>query len=514
MNKGLEKIKKNIILYIACICAIFLHFYALDKIPMAWHPDEAGSAYDAWCIANYGVDRYRMSYPVLFTNFGGGGQSALYTYMASFFVKIFGMSLYVFRIPAAIMSLAVMFSGIGVLTVLKAEKKQKIMWVVLYTILPYFFMAGRIGLDCNLMLGTSSVFICSLIYALKKDKTWMYIISGLAAGIVLYTYTVSYLVMVLFIVMTFILMMLYKRFNFLNAVAFCVPLAVLALPLIIVQVINIFDLETLVIGKITFVKLAGYRGGEVDIPRISRLPKVLKAVFLHDEMRYNSNPKFCTLYYASIPFFVAGLINAVYQFIKNIRDRKFHPSDIILLWFTVEIIVGTMLGGDGPNTNKMNGIFFSVLFYVVGGVNLIIDKAKHKKTVTFIIAIIYLIFAVAFFKYYFTQEKYFKYAGFNGTLEHAFDIIESNDSLKDKTVYIGWGVNTYIYYFLTELPSPYEMHIEDYMGECGKYKFSLPEEIEENACYIMFGWSDTYNTLSQRDDFQMIELENDMKLAY
>ena len=56
MNKGLEKIKKNIILYIACICAVFLHFYALDKIPMAWHPDEAGSDYDAWCIANYGVD--------------------------------------------------------------------------------------------------------------------------------------------------------------------------------------------------------------------------------------------------------------------------------------------------------------------------------------------------------------------------------------------------------------------------------------------------------------------------
>ena len=75
-------------------------------------------------------------------------------------------------------------------------------------------------------------------------------------------------------------------------------------------------------------------------------------------------------------------------------------------------------------------------------------------------------------------------------------------------------MNTYIYYFLTELPSPYEMHIEDYMGECGKYKFFLPEEIEENACYIMFGWSDTYNTLSQRENFQMTELENDMRLAY
>ena len=87
MKSIFKKIKENPFLCLICVGAIALHFFALGRVPMAWHPDEAGSAYDAWCIANYGVDRYRNSYPVLFFNFGVGGQSALYTYMASIFIK-------------------------------------------------------------------------------------------------------------------------------------------------------------------------------------------------------------------------------------------------------------------------------------------------------------------------------------------------------------------------------------------------------------------------------------------
>ena len=52
--------------------------------------------YDSYCIANYGTDRFDNSYPVYMINYGGG-QSALYTYIASIFIKIFGFSLTVVR---------------------------------------------------------------------------------------------------------------------------------------------------------------------------------------------------------------------------------------------------------------------------------------------------------------------------------------------------------------------------------------------------------------------------------
>ena len=513
MKSIFKKIKENPFLCLICVGAIALHFFALGRVPMAWHPDEAGSAYDAWCIANYGVDRYRNSYPVLFFNFGGGGQSALYTYMASIFIKIFGVSLYVFRIPAAIMSLAVLFSGLGVLNLLGADKYKKIIWAGLYTVMPYFFMAGRIGLDCNLMLGTSSVFLFFLILALKKDKTWMYIVAGITGGIVLYTYTISYLVMILFVIFTFVFMVVYKKLTWKKAVDFCIPLMFLAVPLVIVQIVNIFDLETLRIWKFTFVKLTGYRGGEVGFPRISRLPQVLKAIFLYDGIGYNTNPKFLMMYCISIPFFVIGFVKAVYDFVKKIKAKEFEPSVVLLFWFAAEIIVGMMLGGDGPNTNKLNGIFFCTLYYVVGGIVYVIEKVKYKKAVFFAIAGCYLVFAVFFFGYYFLKEKDVKQTGFNGTFEKAMEIIENDESLDGKSVYIGWGVETYIYYFLTTLPSPFEKHVEECYGGCDRYTFYLPDEVDMYACYILLGWSDIYDRLESAG-FETIQLENDMKLVY
>lgn len=74
------------------------------------------------------------------------------------------------RIPAVIMSMMVMFSGIWFFKTTGADKKKMVIWALLYAITPYFIMSARFGFDCNLMLGTASVFISCLAYALKKEK--------------------------------------------------------------------------------------------------------------------------------------------------------------------------------------------------------------------------------------------------------------------------------------------------------------------------------------------------------
>lgn len=35
--------------------------WRLDTLPFGLHLDEAGMAYDAWCLSQYGVDRYQTS---------------------------------------------------------------------------------------------------------------------------------------------------------------------------------------------------------------------------------------------------------------------------------------------------------------------------------------------------------------------------------------------------------------------------------------------------------------------
>ena len=54
-----KKHKEIIALAFISICALALHLIMLDKIPGGWNIDEAGMAYDAWVIANYGGGRYR-----------------------------------------------------------------------------------------------------------------------------------------------------------------------------------------------------------------------------------------------------------------------------------------------------------------------------------------------------------------------------------------------------------------------------------------------------------------------
>ena len=73
-------------IWLVFLVIIFISvIYKFGEFPKWIHVDEAGMAYDAYCIANYGVDRYLNSYPVYLQNFGGG-QSALACYITVFFI--------------------------------------------------------------------------------------------------------------------------------------------------------------------------------------------------------------------------------------------------------------------------------------------------------------------------------------------------------------------------------------------------------------------------------------------
>ena len=102
-----EKIlaKKEVIIFIIImIIAIFSRAYKLNSLPVGIHVDEAGMAYDAYCLATNGTDRWLNNFPVYLENFGGG-QSALYAYLAAIFIKILGLNMISIRLPAFLLSI-------------------------------------------------------------------------------------------------------------------------------------------------------------------------------------------------------------------------------------------------------------------------------------------------------------------------------------------------------------------------------------------------------------------------
>ena len=89
-KKSIHFINKNfkIIVCILFVLTIFTSIFKLGEIPYGLHVDEAGMAYDAFCISNYGVDRYLNKYPVYLINYGGGHYVCIFSCLFNKVIRI------------------------------------------------------------------------------------------------------------------------------------------------------------------------------------------------------------------------------------------------------------------------------------------------------------------------------------------------------------------------------------------------------------------------------------------
>ena len=205
--KNIVKEKKYTIVLIAMLMVgIITRIIGFGKIPIGINVDEAGIMYDSYCIANYGTDRFGNNYPIYMINFGGG-QSALYTYIAAGLIKIFGFSLTVVRIPALIFSILYLIFAFLITKDFK-NKKLAILVELIAVIIPWHFMQSRWAFDCNLM---SSMMLISIYTLLKAKKPITYILAGILFGITLYTYALSYVIIPIFLLLTLGYMLYTKK---------------------------------------------------------------------------------------------------------------------------------------------------------------------------------------------------------------------------------------------------------------------------------------------------------------
>lgn len=101
--KNRKNLARFLIFFGLIILFLFTRLWKLTSLPYGLHIDEAGMAYSAWSLAEYGVDRYLNSWPVYVPNFVGG-QSAMYVYLCAGLFKIFGYHLCLIRVPAVLFS--------------------------------------------------------------------------------------------------------------------------------------------------------------------------------------------------------------------------------------------------------------------------------------------------------------------------------------------------------------------------------------------------------------------------
>jgi hypothetical protein len=382
------------------------------------------------------------------------------------------------------------------------------LWFLFFAVIsPVYIFLFRIGMDCNLLLAMTGIFFYFLIKAVQSEKKLDFAMAGVSAGILLYTYALSYLVLLMFLAIYFIYLLWVKKIRFTNVLWFAVPLGILAMPLVMVQLINMFDLEEMHIGVLTLTKLRKYRVTAINPSHISfkSIKRCLKVIFFNDMWAYNSISEFGNTYMISIPFIMIGLIRCIVNSAKSIHRREWSVDIIYVIWFLLFLIEGFMIAS---NVNRLNGIFIAETYFQVEGVISFIhffSKDRVRRTITAIIIAVYFIFFVRFSVYYFGgeyQNDYEPLSWFDYSLTEPLDYLNQLDEYRDRTTYIGDLCQGYIQFLVATETSPYDYNAYNQNGvsedsnsktrknfslEYENYIFELPDVVINDANFIIEG---------------------------
>lgn len=510
-----SEILKWLLLGIASLILLSTRLYKLTEVPFGLHVDEAGMAYDAWSLANFGIDRYLNKFPVYFINFGGG-QSILYGYLTAVLIKLFGYSIEVIRLPGVIMSFITGYFGFRL--VLKYTENQyfAIFYLFIFAISPYFIMQSRFGLDCNLMMGMSCVLLFTLDRMIEKRSYFSILIAGIMSGLILYSYALSYIVIPIFLLFALIYLLRVSTLKPKEISLFIFSLFIIATPLIVLVLVNSLKLGNQTYLFFTIPQLPNYRGSELTISHIlPNIRKIIESVLFYDWLPYNAFPQFLTLYPVSIPFVIIGSLTGLYQFVINLKDKKYSPFDLIFLFALAMLVMGILLGGDGPNTNKLNGIFFAISIFLLNGIftwYLILKRKWKRISIIFIYALIslYLYNFSTFSDYYFT--KYPKEINpqylFTHTYEKEYEYI-LNHFENERIVYTEPNYVGYIYYLLSSKTPPFLYDIQVFgTSQYLNFRFYLPNDVDEDAIYLVLKNNYSFNENIMNYKMERLEFEN------
>ena len=407
------------IIIIFLILILVSRIYKFGTLPLAIGVDEAGAAYDAYSLANYGVDRYLNSYPVYLINFGGG-QSALYAYLNALLIKLTGQeNIFISRLPELLMFLMAIFVSYK-LVEKKQDRKTAIVFTFLIIVCPWLILQSRYGLDCYLL---GPMFIFDLYLLENAKKSWHYIIAGISVGITLYAYSLSWIIMPAFLLAWVIYHLYTKTTTIKNVIILAITVFLFALPLILFLLSNMGIINIEKIGIFTVPKLYEFRSGEISILNIfTNGLDSIKTIFLSKN----------ALYYFEIPFFIIGLIVGIKDLYDTSKKREYSFLAFMTLSFLIILIMNLL--DHITSTTHCNILYIPIMYFTTIG---ILRATKNRDIMWIIIIVIYAIAFIAFEIYYYKdyskmQRHQYEDIYLTKTLEYI-----KNEKIQDnKEIYI------------------------------------------------------------------------------
>ena len=471
INVSFEKYNLIIITAILIVGAL-VRFYKLAELPIGFHVDEAAMAYDALCIKEYGMDRWLNKNPVYLINYGGG-QSALMAYLVSFCYSFLGNgSVWAIRLPTAVMGVLAILV-VFLLTKKIADNTTAVLAAFFTAIFPSLIKMSRFALDCYLMYSVVILAIYVLVIAIEKKKIFLFALSGFLWGISLYTYAISYVFVPIFLGVTILYLLYFKKINWSQIITMGIPLGVMAMPLMLMLAINSHIIPYIELNFITIPILPFYRGGEIRLGTVADVVHSIYNLLVFDGWLYNSDKTFNTVYLISIPLVFVGVIKFLINFIKSIKNKTFDKSIIIFSYIISSIVL--LIVVSGPCVNKLNVIY--PLLAILAAVGML-EIFKKSDILGLAVIGIYMIYFCAFSFSYFVNANPMPL--FSDNIEFAVDKVEK--ICPDKHVYICDNMMDIKYEALALAlqvdPHTYVKNKD--VQKIGNYQLKIPVYLDEN----------------------------------
>lgn len=354
----------------------------LGAVPYGLNQDEASIGYDAWAVAEYGIDRHGYRYPIHFVAWGSG-QSALYHYLAIPFIKVMGLSVLSFRLPMALLGVAILpaLYDVG-----RSLGGRRCGLIVLFagTICPWHIMMSRWGLESNLFPVLALFSFALLLRGLRGSSVsspsslsspssrWLLLPAFLLLSLCLYAYAVAYVFVPLFMLGVLAYGIRRGLVDFRIWGIALAAMAVVAIPIGWFVLINLLDWQAIATPLFSIPKYSG-------IPRFTtealffrqdapaqllmngkRLLEIL--VSGYDGPKFNAIPAYGFFYRGGfiLCLFGAGLM--AYDLLKR---RCAAHNWLALLWLAAALLTALLL--TPPNINRVNIIFFPLVIVAAYG---------------------------------------------------------------------------------------------------------------------------------------------------
>lgn len=478
-----------VFIVLVLIVSAALRLVELNELPAGMNQDEASIGYDSWAIANYGVDRNGYHYPV-YPVAWGAGHGPFYMYAASLFIKIFGNSLFVYRLPQALLGILSVFV---LYLLLKKTTGRFIAYTgaLLLAVSPWHIMTSRWGLDANPAPFLILFGLYFFVKGCQDKKTWSFVLAAALFSVSLYTYASTYIVVPIMLVILLIYALVRRYIKVKQLLISGVVCALIAVPLAMFWIVNIFKLPEINTALFSVPRLTALRSGSVFLSFDGEfLGKVIKNVanlfsllFSYPAKEiYNVIDGFNIIYVFTFPLVLLG---GFLSFKRAIKLKSSHYDFVMCAWFIASFLFSLVVD---QNINRINVIFIPVVYFAAVGIGFLADRQRELCAV-----VLCLIMAASglFVSYYFGPE-YRRQIGVK--FMHGFgEAAQYADSLDRDTVYcadlytdsrVNGGYLLLMYYCKVE-PARFYETVQYYNNDAefrfaksfDRYSFVLPQDM-------------------------------------